>query len=114
MFLWLLVIDLSVFSTKLSAFVLVCGHVLQEVGRFMVALIFLLLTFASAISVLKTEHEEFADVPSAMVSLFAVTVGIYEKDFREMNNEPVLLAAVFLFIAASAILLLNLLIAQLN
>jgi hemoglobin-like flavoprotein len=112
--LWLLVIDMSVFSTKLSAFVLVCGHVLQEVGRFMVALIFLLLTFASAISVLKTEHEEFADVPSAMVSLFAVTVGIYEKDFREMNNEPVLLAAVFLFIAASAILLLNLLIAQLN
>jgi hypothetical protein len=112
--LWLLVIDMSVFSTKLSAFVLVCGHVLQEVGRFMVALIFLLLTFASAISVLKTQHAEFSDVPSAMVSLFAVTVGIYEKDFRELNNEPVLLGAVFLFICASAILLLNLLIAQLN
>eukprot|EP00927_Polykrikos_kofoidii_P071337 TRINITY_DN6760_c0_g1_i3.p1 TRINITY_DN6760_c0_g1~~TRINITY_DN6760_c0_g1_i3.p1 ORF type:complete len:1429 (-),score=274.05 TRINITY_DN6760_c0_g1_i3:316-4602(-) len=112
--LWLLVIDMSVFSTKLSAFVLMCGHVLQEVGRFLVALMFLLMTFASAISVLRTAHGEFKNVPNAVIALFAVTVGIYEKDFRELDGEGVLLAAIFLFIAASAILLLNLLIAQLN
>eukprot|EP00929_Paragymnodinium_shiwhaense_P052608 TRINITY_DN26354_c0_g2_i1.p1 TRINITY_DN26354_c0_g2~~TRINITY_DN26354_c0_g2_i1.p1 ORF type:complete len:1139 (-),score=307.76 TRINITY_DN26354_c0_g2_i1:137-3553(-) len=112
--LWLLIIDMSVFSTKLSAFVLVCGHVLQEVGRFMVALIFLLLTFASALSVLNSSHAEFSDVPKAMIALFAVTVGVYEKDFRELDGEPVLLMALFLFIACAAILLMNLLIAQLN
>merc|ERR1719277_1411934 len=112
--LWLLVIDLSVFSTKLSAFVLVCGHVLQEVGRFMVALIFLLLTFASAVCVLKTDHDEYENVPKAVISLFAVTVGVYEKDYRELEGEPVLLGALFLFFCASGVLLLNLLIAQLN
>jgi len=113
-FLWMLVVDMAVFSTKISAFVLVCVHVFTEVGRFLVALFFLLLTFASAISVLHTTHDEFRDVPTTMLSLFAVTVGIYEKDYREIEHESVLLTAVFFFVAVSAILLLNLLIVQLN
>lgn len=112
--LWINLIEVSVFNTKLSAFVLVCGYVLDEFGRFMIALVFLVLTFGSAISVLKTDHSEYRDIPSSVISLFAVTVGLYEKDYRELSDEPVLLSAVFLFITAAAILLLNLLIAQLN
>merc|ERR1719171_2801578 len=38
----------------------------------------------------------------------------YEGDYREINDEPMLLGGVFLFVLASAVLLLNLLIAQLN
>jgi hypothetical protein len=41
-------------------------------------------------------------------------VGIYEGDYREMLHQPALLGAVFMFITVSAILLINLLIAQLN
>ena len=78
---WFLMVDLAVFSTGLSAFVLVCAQaqlqkklqnhseqmfahlapkprkVFSEIGRFLVALIFLLLTFGSAISVL--DHTYF-------------------------------------------------------
>lgn len=111
---WLLLVDLAVFSTGLSAFVLVCGHVLSEVSRFMVALSFLLLLFGSAISSLRHYHEQFRDVGNTVLTLFAITVGRYEGDYRELNDEPVLLGAVFLFCVSSAVLLLNLLIAQLN
>mmetsp|Transcript_57478 Transcript_57478/g.105042 ORF Transcript_57478/g.105042 Transcript_57478/m.105042 type:complete len:1108 (+) Transcript_57478:55-3378(+) len=111
---WLLLVDLAVFSTGLSAFVLVCGHVLSEVSRFLIALSFLLLLFGSAISSLRHYHEQFRDVGNSVLTLFAITVGRYEGDYRELNDEPVLLGAVFLFCVSSAVLLLNLLIAQLN
>eukprot|EP00929_Paragymnodinium_shiwhaense_P006374 TRINITY_DN10967_c0_g1_i1.p1 TRINITY_DN10967_c0_g1~~TRINITY_DN10967_c0_g1_i1.p1 ORF type:complete len:1407 (+),score=393.64 TRINITY_DN10967_c0_g1_i1:182-4402(+) len=111
---WFLIIDMSIFSTKLSAFVLVCGHVLNEVGRFMVALLYILLTFASATCVLNTTHSEYGSLPAAVVTLFGITVGVYEKDYRELDGEPVLLLAIFVFVCISAILLMNLLIAQLN
>ena len=44
---WMLVINLAVFSPALSAFVLVCAHVLSGVGRFLIAAIFLLLASAA-------------------------------------------------------------------
>eukprot|EP00438_Fugacium_kawagutii_P023888 Skav233802 [mRNA] locus=scaffold780:551763:559938:- [translate_table: standard] len=44
---WLLLIDMTIFSTQLSAFLLVVGHVLGEVKQFLTALTFLLLLFGS-------------------------------------------------------------------
>lgn len=111
---WLLLIDMAVFSTKLSAFVLVCYYVMPECARFLVALSSLILTFGSMLSVLTTVHEEFGTVQAAVVGLFAMTLGIHEADYREYADEPVLLATILLFIVLSGILLLNLLIAQLN
>jgi len=111
---WLLLMDLSVFSTGLSVFVLVCVQVLSEITRFLVSLIFLLLTFGSAISVLEHDYFEMRDIPNTAVALFAITLRLYEDDYRSLQMEPALLAAVFLFVTVSAILLLNLLIAQLN
>jgi len=110
---WLLLMDMAVFSTGLSAFVLVIGQVLSEIGRVIAALVFLLLTFGSAISVLEHDYFEMRDIPHAAVALFSITLGLFEDDYRDLD-EPALLAAVFLFVTASAILLLNLLIAQLN
>eukprot|EP00438_Fugacium_kawagutii_P027200 Skav210174 [mRNA] locus=scaffold5148:21513:25455:+ [translate_table: standard] len=100
---WLLVINLSVFATKLAAFVLVIREVFGEVGKFMVAIVFILVTFS-----------KLSTLPKAANCLFATTVGIYEGDYREMLHQPALLGAVFMFITVSAILLINLLIAQLN
>lgn len=111
---WVLLIDLTIFSTELSAFVLVCNNVLSEVSRFLLALLFLLLTFGSAISVLPTDHDEYRDVQNAVLTLLAINVGFYEKHYAELQREPVLMAAVFLFSFISVIVLLNLLIAQLN
>lgn len=46
---WLLLIDMTIFSTQLSAFLLVVGHVLGEVKQFLTALTFLLLLFGSVL-----------------------------------------------------------------
>eukprot|EP00931_Biecheleriopsis_adriatica_P069428 TRINITY_DN4327_c0_g1_i2.p1 TRINITY_DN4327_c0_g1~~TRINITY_DN4327_c0_g1_i2.p1 ORF type:complete len:1143 (+),score=249.93 TRINITY_DN4327_c0_g1_i2:113-3541(+) len=111
---WALMADLAVFATGLSAFVLVCLHVGSEIGRFMFALLFLLLTFASAISVLEHNYEDMSDVVMTLISLSSITLRLYEDDYRDFQHDPLLLTAVFSFVTASAILLLNLLIAQLN
>jgi len=111
---WFLIIDLAVFSTGLSAFVLVCVHVLSEIALFLVALVFCLLSFASAISVLEHDYESMQSVMGSAVTLFSIMVNIFEDDYRNFQGNDVLLIMVFGFIVASAILLLNLLIAQLN
>lgn len=111
---WMLLADMAVFSTGLSAFVLVCGHVLSEVTQFLLGLTFLLLTFASAMSAIRHTHQMFRDVPNCVLTLFAITVMRYEGDYREISDEPLLLAGVFIFVLAAVILLLNLLVAQLN
>ncbi|CAE8615182.1 unnamed protein product [Polarella glacialis] len=111
---WLLLVDMSVFSTGLAAFVLVCRHVISEVGKFLVAMVFLLLTFASAISCLKHNSKELDSVLGAANCLFALTVGLYEGDYRDFLLDPTLLIPVLIFVTLSAILLINLLIAQLN
>lgn len=111
---WGLLVDFAVYSTGLSAFVLVCSQVLSELGRILVALVFLLLTFASAVSILDHDYVEMNDIPRAVVAFFAITVMLYEDDYRTILHQPALLAAVFLFVTASAVLLLNLLITQLS
>eukprot|EP00927_Polykrikos_kofoidii_P027811 TRINITY_DN2435_c0_g1_i1.p1 TRINITY_DN2435_c0_g1~~TRINITY_DN2435_c0_g1_i1.p1 ORF type:complete len:1552 (-),score=284.27 TRINITY_DN2435_c0_g1_i1:2242-6897(-) len=111
---WVLCVDLAVFSTALSAFCLVVSQVLSEIGRFLVAFIFLLATFGTSVSVLEHSYTEMNDVFSAVVALFAITLQVYEDDYRQMIDDPALLAAVVIFILVTAILLLNLLVAQLG
>lgn len=51
---------------------------------------------------------------NACISLFSITVGLYQGDFREIQGDPMLLTMIYLFLLVSVVLLLNLLIAQLN
>jgi len=111
---WMLLMDMAVFSTGLSAFVLVCVHVLSEIGLFIVALVFVLLMFASAITVLEHSYKDMQHVGGTVLALFAITVRVYEDDYRDFKEDELLLLMVFIFVVASAILLLNVLIAQLN
>ncbi|OLQ14529.1 Transient receptor potential cation channel subfamily V member 3 [Symbiodinium microadriaticum] len=116
---WLLLIDMTIFSTQLSAFLLVVGHVLGEVKQFLIALTFLLLLFGSSISILcdrrcGDDGGDFNDMWNAIISLFSITVTLYQGDFREIQADPMLLAMIYLFLLVSVVLLLNLLIAQLN
>lgn len=111
---WLLLIDLSVFSTGLSAFVLVISKVLSEMNRFLITLLWLLLTFGSAISVLEHPYFEMRDIPNTAIALFSITVRLFEDDYRSMIDAMPLLCIVFVFVTASCVVLLNLLIAQIN
>jgi len=113
---WLLIMNLSVFSTSLSAFTLVAAHVMSEVGRFLAAMLLLLLAFSSGVAALGHSHAVFFDVPNAMLSMFAITIGLYEieDEYDRFRQEPALFIAILLFMAICVVLLLNLLIAQLN
>merc|ERR1719343_599648 len=57
-----LLIDLSVFSTRISAFALVCFRVLSEVFLFLFGLLFLVIGFAAAISSLDQNLTSFKDI----------------------------------------------------
>lgn len=115
---WLILIDLAVFSTEISAFLLVCGHVLAEVKQFLFALGFLILAFGSTISIWCTnctrDGGEFNDMPNAAIVLFAMTVSLYQGDYRVFQSNPFLLVCVLTFVCIAVVLLLNLLVAQLN
>jgi len=110
---WFMITDMAVFSNDLSAFTVVVKSVLAEIGRFMIALVFLLLTFGSAISVLDHDEEAFQSVPQSAIALFSITFKLYQDDYRGVE-EPALIVTVFCYQTAVSILLLNLLIAQLQ
>jgi uncharacterized membrane protein YgcG len=111
---WVLIVDMAVFNTELSAFLLVCTTVVAEVARFMVALGFLLMTFGSGIACLRRDHPDYQGLPTTLLSLFAMTVVLFPRDYRELQYDPALLVTLFIFVTLAVILLLNLLIAQLN
>ncbi len=112
---YVLLIDLSVFSTWISAFVLVCGYVVSEVGLFILALAFFVLMFSSGVSTLDHEIDNFKGLHKSSLSFTRVTAIMYNKvDYADLHTEPVLFIAVVCFVITTVIFLLNLLVAQLN
>merc|ERR1712137_344162 len=95
---WLMLMELAVFNTGLTAFLLVIVNVAAEIGRFLVALTFLLMTFASAITVLEHTYDDMSDVLGTAIALFSITIKLYEDDYRDFQEDPVLLIAVFIFV----------------
>ncbi|CAE8585201.1 unnamed protein product [Polarella glacialis] len=112
---WTLIVDLSVFSTRISAFVLVCGRVVSELALFIMAGFFLILAFASAISALNHHNPDFSGIPKGMMSLTEITLSMYPTEhFAEMQDSPIVFACVAVYIILAMVFLLNLLVAQLN
>eukprot|EP00930_Biecheleria_cincta_P060599 TRINITY_DN4623_c0_g1_i1.p1 TRINITY_DN4623_c0_g1~~TRINITY_DN4623_c0_g1_i1.p1 ORF type:complete len:1162 (+),score=193.23 TRINITY_DN4623_c0_g1_i1:169-3654(+) len=111
---WGLMLDLSVFSTGLSAFFLVLTQVLGIIGPFVIALVFELLMFGTAVTLLQTNYFEMRDIPNSVLALFAMVVMLFEDDYRSVYDEPALLIVVFVFFLSVLIVLMNILIAQLN
>merc|ERR1719253_2145799 len=69
-----LLIDLAVFSTKVSAYVLVCIRMLSEVWLFLLALCATLFMFSSAISVIKHDLDDFAGIHKGLLTLLEATM----------------------------------------
>ncbi|CAE7832533.1 unnamed protein product, partial [Symbiodinium microadriaticum] len=110
-----LILDLSILSMRISAFVLVCGRVIAEVGLFLMAAIFLILAFALGISALDRQSPSFEGIGNAAFSLFAMTLGLYpSENLGELKDAVGVLITVSVFTILIAIFLLNLLVAQLN
>jgi len=112
---FLLLSDLSVFSTRVSAFVLVCTRVLSELVLFLFALTFIVLAFACAVSALEQESADFAGIPSSSLQLMKITFGMFSGAHYDMLTEyPALFFTIVIYVITTIIFMLNLLIAQLS
>merc|ERR1740138_1904182 len=110
-----LLIDLAVLSTKVSAYVLVCIRMLSEVSLFLLALAATLLAFASGISVIKHDQNDFAGIHKGLLSLLEMTMRMYDGTHFELyESDPLVLVCVFVFLVAIIVFLMNMLVAQLT
>eukprot|EP00933_Yihiella_yeosuensis_P026151 TRINITY_DN20287_c2_g1_i1.p1 TRINITY_DN20287_c2_g1~~TRINITY_DN20287_c2_g1_i1.p1 ORF type:complete len:1012 (-),score=255.36 TRINITY_DN20287_c2_g1_i1:249-3284(-) len=112
---WVLLIDLTLVSTRVSAFVLACGLVIAELGLYLFALTFSIATFASSISALNHNVKDFAGIQKGALSLTGIALGMYNTDhYEEVQKHSFMLMALSIFVIITVIFLVNLLIAQLN
>jgi hypothetical protein len=110
-----LLVDVAVFSMRVSAFVLVCGRMLEELGLFVLALAGCLLTFSASISALKHDSSDFKGIPVGVLALFKIVVRMFSAEhIYKFKKDPVVFFGVCVFIVATLVFLCNLLIAQLT
>merc|ERR1719446_180046 len=96
-----LLIDLAVLSTKVSAYVLVCIRMLSEVSLFLLALAAVLLAFASGISVIKHDQDDFAGIQKGLLSLLEMTMKMYDgAHFETYESDALVLVCVFFFLVS--------------
>lgn len=108
-------LNLTVVSTRISAFFLVCARMLPEVGLFLGALVVCILTFSSALSVVKHDEDEFAGIHMGAKALLRVALGTYNAEkYARFRDEPTILIVVFFFCITVVIFFSNILIAQLS
>lgn len=108
-------LDLTILSTQLSAYLLVALKVAHEVVMFVMAVIFVLFAFSCAICALDQSNPRFGTIPTGALSLGKMTLGMFGgTSFKELTQDPVLLAVVFAYMIITVVFLLNLLVAQLN
>jgi len=112
---FMLLTDLSVFSTKVSAYVLVCARVLSELALSLSGLSFFIVAFACAISALEQGDPDFVGIGQSMLQLCKMCLGMFSgESFDELENFPPLLFVVAIFLIITVVFILNLLIAQLT
>jgi len=112
---YVLLIDLTVVSTRISAFSLVCVRMLSEVALFISALFVAVLTWSCAVSVLKQDNEDFAGIHKGAYTLLRMFMGMYDsKKYEVLHKDPIAELMVFVFCIITVIFFLNMLIAQLS
>jgi len=112
---WTLLLDFSIFSMHISAYVLVFGRVLSEVALFIMALVFLIFAFSTAIMALEHELTDFADFGTWLLSLTQMSLAMFPQAYYQLFEEEAnLLVVITIFVLIVSIILVNLLVAQLN
>jgi hypothetical protein len=111
---YLLIIDLAVFSNRVSAYVLVCGRMLLELALFLLAMSLVLLMLSSGFSCLEQPDPHFQTIGGGFLALWEMMLGMYSPaDYETLHKELVLLVGCYVFLVVVYLFLLNLLIAQL-
>merc|ERR1740130_1650856 len=88
---------------------------LSEVGLFLLALIAVLLSFSSAISVIEHDQADFAGIHKGLLALLEMTMKMYSgAHFESYESDPLVLICVFVFLVVVSVFLLNMLVAQLT
>jgi len=112
---YLLILDLAVISTKVSAYVLVIIRMLSEVCLFLLALCSVLLAFGSAISVLKHDQSDFSGIQKGGMALLKASLDMFDGDHFELyEKDPVVMMSVIFFLIVVSFFLMNMLTAQLT
>merc|ERR1719326_2775406 len=112
---YLLLLDLSVISTRVSAYTLVCVRMLTEVALFIGAVFFVIVAFSCAASVLKQENPDFAGIHKSMYAFVRMVLRAFDaKRYEALHKDPLLEYLVFIYCIVSVIFFLNMLIAQLS
>eukprot|EP00929_Paragymnodinium_shiwhaense_P020513 TRINITY_DN13656_c0_g2_i2.p1 TRINITY_DN13656_c0_g2~~TRINITY_DN13656_c0_g2_i2.p1 ORF type:complete len:620 (-),score=126.44 TRINITY_DN13656_c0_g2_i2:399-2150(-) len=112
---FVLLMDLSVFNQKLSAYLLVCGQVASELYLFLFAIGATLVVGACSLSVLEQEVTRFQTIHSGALTMWEMLLGMLSPDvYEEIRTEPIVLMGCYVFILTAGLYLLNLLAAQLT
>lgn len=112
---YLLLMDMAVFSTRFSAYVLACSRMLSEVGLFLVALIVVMLTFSCGFSTLQVEVKTFSSIPAGNKGLWELTMQIFDQEsVEELSKTYIILFGVYLYLTITSLFLVNMLVAQLS
>eukprot|EP00931_Biecheleriopsis_adriatica_P078657 TRINITY_DN5208_c0_g1_i1.p1 TRINITY_DN5208_c0_g1~~TRINITY_DN5208_c0_g1_i1.p1 ORF type:complete len:1104 (+),score=248.48 TRINITY_DN5208_c0_g1_i1:34-3345(+) len=112
---WVLLLDLTIFSMHISAYVLVISRVLNEVMLFLCAMTYIVGTFACGISSLHYQAPSWYNVPSCLLSLMEIALGMFSQEFfTEIENHGVMFVSLCVFIILTVLFLMQLLVAQLN
>merc|ERR1719356_2330609 len=75
---YMLLMDMVVFSTRVSAYVLACGRMLSEVGLFLLGLLCTILTFGSALSCLNQKLKEFHGIAPGAFAMFKMLMNVFD------------------------------------
>jgi len=111
----LLLINLSVFSTSLSAFMIVAVRMSTEMARFLAGLMLLFIAFGCGACTVQHNNDSFRNILSSITTLASVTLGMFEPDYAALLREdPALLSLVLAFMFVAMLFMINLLVAQLN
>ena len=85
----LLLTDLTVFSMRISAFLLVIGRVASKMGLFWGALAYVVVSSASAICSLNQKLKNFAGTHKGSQSLWKIAVRMFPTtQFEEIIDQP--------------------------
>mmetsp|Transcript_98483 Transcript_98483/g.153896 ORF Transcript_98483/g.153896 Transcript_98483/m.153896 type:complete len:1144 (-) Transcript_98483:100-3531(-) len=116
MFLYfVLLLDLAVLSTQVSAYVLVCIRMTSEVSLFLLALFGCTLAFSCSISVVKHTQSDFKGIHKGFLTLLEIAMSMYSgAHYETYEKDPTVLVCVFVFLFLVTIFLMNMLIAQLT
>ena len=87
----------------------------SEVMLFLLALVSMLLTFSSGISVIKQYQEDFHGIHKGLLALLEMTMKMFDgAHFEKYETDPLVLVCVFIFLVVGTIFLMNMLVAQLT